>query len=186
MSVHCSGDCTQLKYKPEKVKRWREVDLEGRKENKGIFDLFNCRKLFFLYHKPRHWVLIEADLENEFKVNFLCSMHNQGTGQVDRFVVKKIVQFLHETHVRWKDSEPKFSQDINFDMDFEARPQVLGHAHQGDTLDCALHMLTNAFLRASNIENTRILASKGAGTEMRRRVVLSMDKRKLMFMPMNT
>lgn len=170
---------------PEQVKRWKEVKLQGKKEDKGLFDLFNCSKLFFPYNKPGHWVLIEVDLEN-FKVNFLCSLHNLGKNNIDRFVVKSIVRWLHETHVTWKDTEPKFSKDINFDKDFEARPEILGHANQGRTLDCGLHMLTNAFLRASKVKNTRILGTNGAGTEMRRRVVLSIERKKLMFVPLNT
>ena len=172
----------KLRYTPERVKRWREVRLVGDKEDKGIFDLFNCRKLFFPYHKPGHWVLIEVDLE-AFNVNFLCSLHRKAS-KIDMFVAEKVVRFLHETHVTWKETQPTFGKELDFSENFEASPRTLLHAHQGATVDCGLHMLTNAFLRAANVNDTSALGAAGAGAEMRRRVVVSLQRGEVMFRPL--
>lgn len=182
-----------VRHKPENVKRWleRRVSEEERgkglggnerslRNNKAALDIFECNKLLFPLHNEskHHFVLIEVDVES-MRTSYFCSLGHQPS-QMEKKVAKNCYKWVLDKHLELHGTR------LNHPSKLRSLQVNDGNAVQ-EGVDCGLHALTVGFFRAWNRSDLLAnLGRRGAGLEARRRVLLSMLLKKLMFAPLDT
>ena len=176
-------------YNPTDADRFTNAKRQctkTKRANNGGLNFFECRLVIFpLNEYGTHFVFFCVE-PLTLRQKFYDSCHGRVKDDKLRMhVSQKIHQWMkHQHQLRHNKKHPK--SDVEWSMKLvQDRSSVLKNSHQGGTVDCGLHTCVVPLLIADNkplnVFGKTAEERRNAGIEMRRRMILSLQRSICMF-----